>query len=337
MPPPGSARVVACSAPENGARSATTVRLVSGGRISLGSGPVDEVCSAIAGEQRGRVSRDQLREARVDRRAVDRRIRNGRLIVSQPGVYVVGHAADIELGDETAALLACGPRALLSHHSAATLWGLRPGTARPIHVTVPRGDHGVRPNGVVVHRTVLPTERDVHLDLPVTSPARTMLDIAAALPERDIEYVLEEGLAKRLLTEGAVAEVVARAGRHPGARRLARVLATRTGTLTESGAQRQLLELIRQSDLPMPQTERPLLGYRVDLLWPDLRLVVEVDGYQFHGTRGAFERDRSRDARLQAAGYLVIRFTARQIEHQPLAVLAQLAQTIQMLKAGVVS
>jgi very-short-patch-repair endonuclease len=106
------------------------------------------------------------------------------------------------------------------------------------------------------------------------------------------------------------------------------VLATRTGTLTESVAQRRLLDLIRDSDLPMPQTEHPLLGYRVDLLWPELRLVVEVDGYQFHGTRGAFERDRRRDARLQAAGYVVIRFTARQIEHHPLAVLAELAQAI---------
>jgi very-short-patch-repair endonuclease len=194
--------------------------------------------------------------------------------------------------------------------------------------------------GVVVHRTILPTERCLHLDLPVTSPARALLDIAAGLPDRDVEYILEEGLrqqmpgvrgARRLLTEAEVAEVVGRAGRHPGSRRLGRVLATRTGTLTESAAQRRLLELIRESGLPMPQTERPVLGYRADLLWPKLRLIVEVDGYQFHGTRGAFERDRLRDARLQAAGYVVIRFTARQIEHNPLAVLAQLAQTINAL------
>jgi very-short-patch-repair endonuclease len=241
---------------------------------------------------------------------------------------VFGHAAEIELGTETAAVLACGPTALLSHHSAATLWGLRPGRATPIHITVPVADFGARPTGVIVHRTVLPTERCVHLDLPVTSPARTMLDIAPRLPGRDLEYILEEGLAKRLLTETDVGEVAARAGRHPGARRLRRVLATRTGTLTESVAQRRLLDLIRDSGLPMPKTEQPLLGYRVDLLWPDIRLVVEVDGYQFHGTRGAFERDRRRDARLQAAGYVVIRFTARQIEHHPLAVIAELAQAI---------
>jgi very-short-patch-repair endonuclease len=314
--------------------------LVSGGRISLAPGPIDGRIGAIAGAQRARVSRDQLIEARVDRRAIDRRIKNGRLTVKHSGVYVVGHTPEIDLGDETAALLACGPTALLSHHSAATIWGLRPGTARPIHVTVPRGHHGTRPEGVEVHRTILPTERRIYLDLPITSPARAVLDIAAGLPDRDVEHIVEEGLRRRipgarrvtpLLTEADLAEVVARAGRHPGAGRLKRVLATRRGTLTESVAQRRLLDLIRDSDLPMPLTERPLLSYRVDLLWPELRLVVEVDGYQFHGTRGAFEDDRRRDARLQAAGYVVIRFTARQIEHHPLAVLAQLAQTIQTL------
>jgi very-short-patch-repair endonuclease len=325
------------SAAEIEAETTRTVLLVSGRGISLGAGSADEICRAIAGEQRGRVSRDQLREARVDRHAIDRRIKNGRLIVKHPGVYVVGHTADIELGEETEALLACGPTAMLSYHSAATLWGLRQGRATPIHITVPVADFGARPKGVIVHRTILPTERCVHLDLPITSPARTMLDIAAGLPNRDVEYIIEDGLrqsmpggqrSERLLTEAALAEVVDRAGRHPGARRLKRVLATRTGTLTESVAQRRLLDLIRDSGLPMPQTEQPLLGYRVDLLWPDVRLVVEVDGYQYHGTREAFERDRRRDARLHSAGYVVIRFTARQIEHHPLAVLAELAQAI---------
>jgi very-short-patch-repair endonuclease len=187
----------------------------------------------------------------------------------------------------------------------------------------------VLPPGVIVHNTILDCGRATHLDLPVTSPARTLIDIAAGLPARDIEYILEEGLGpKQLLTEAEVAEVAARAGRHPGAATLRRVLATRTGTLTESRAQRRLLELIREAGLPFPQTERPLLGYRVDLLWPDLKLVVEVDGYQSHGTRGAFEHDRRRDARLQAAGFMVLRFSAREIEYRPWAVIAQLAQAI---------
>jgi very-short-patch-repair endonuclease len=302
---------------------------VSGARISLASGSVEGLIAEIAGVQRGRVARYQLRSAGIDRHAIDRRVKTGRLIVKHPGVYMVGHAADVELGDETAALLACGPTAMLSHHSAATLWGLRPGRARPIHVLVPRGRHGVLPEGVVVHNTILDCGRTTHLDLPITSPARTLLDIAAGLGARDLEYILEEGLGpKRLLTEAEAAEVASRAGRHPGAGTLRRVLATRTGTLTESKAQRRLLELIREAGLPFPKTEQPLLGYRVDLLWPELKLVVEVDGYQSHGTRGAFERDRRRDAKLQAAGFTVIRSTARDIEYRPWAVIAALAQAI---------
>lgn len=275
----------------------------------------------------------------MDRHAIDRRVKNGRLIVKHPGVYAFGHDAHAELAEETDALLACGPTAMLSHHSAATLWGLRPGHARPVHVTVPTVHFGAMPRGVIVHRSRILLPRDVRtqLDLPITSPARTMLDIAAGLPDRDVEYILEEALAKRLLSDEAAAEVVRRAGRHPGAAALRRVLATRTGTLTESAAQRRLLELIREAGLPFPKTERPLLGYRVDLLWPELRLVVEVDGYQTHGTRGAFERDRRRDARLQTAGFLVLRFTARQIEHQPLAVIAQLAHAILARKAEIAS
>jgi very-short-patch-repair endonuclease len=321
--------VVAELARVEAVKPATTVWLVSGGTLSVDSGTVEERIGTVARAQRGRASREQLLDAGVTRHEIDGRVRRGSLIPKHSGVYVVGHAAEVDLGDETAALLACGPNAILSHHSAATIWGLRPGRARPIHVTVPRGDHGARPEGVIVHRTILPTERRVHRDLPITSPARTVLDIAAGLPDRDIEYILEEGLARRLLNEAAVGEVAARAGRHPGAARLRRVLATRTGTLTESVAQRRLLGLIREAGLPCPQTERPLLDYRVDLLWPDLKLVVEVDGYQSHGTRGAFERDRRRDARLQAAGFMVIRVTAREIEYHPWAVIAQIAQAIQ--------
>jgi very-short-patch-repair endonuclease len=187
-----------------------------------------------------------------------------------------------------------------------------------------------------VHRSLILEPRDIRVekDLPVTSPARTMLDVAATLPERDLAYVLEEGLRKPLLTETDVYELLRRAGRHPGVHTLTSLMAHQRGGITESMAQRQLLELIREARLPLPQTEVPLLDYRVDLFWMDLNLVVEVDGYAAHGTRGAFERDRRRDARLKAAGFTVIRFTAREIEYEPLAVIARLAQNIQALDAS---
>jgi very-short-patch-repair endonuclease len=193
-------------------------------------------------------------------------------------------------------------------------------------------------DGVIVHRSRIVIPRDIatEQDLPVTSPARTFLDIAATLPERDLGYVLEEGLRRPLLTEDDVHEILGRAGGHPGRATLTNLMAHRTGTLTESKAQRRLLELITDADLPFPQTEVPLLGYRADLFWPEIRLVVEVDGYPTHGTKGAFERDRRRDARLKTAGYTVIRFTAREIEYEALAVIARLAQMIRALDAGLV-
>jgi very-short-patch-repair endonuclease len=303
---------------------------VSGSELSVVSVSPDELAAAIAGAQRGQASRAQLLEAGVHTQAIVRRVRNGRLIPRHRGVYAVGHAAQVEFADETAALLACGPTAVLSHHSAATIWGLRPGIARPIHVTVPAGKHGLRADDVVVHRSSTLTKADVttHKDLPVTSPTRTVLDVAGTLPETDTAYVLEEGLANRLLTEAAIHELLRRAGNHPGAHALARVMRSREGGLSESNAQRRLLELIREAALPIPQIERPILDYRADLYWPHLRLIVEVDGYQSHGTRGAFEHDRRRDARLQAAGYVVIRISAIQIEREPLAVIARLAQAL---------
>jgi very-short-patch-repair endonuclease len=304
---------------------------VSGRRIRLAPRcSADAAIAAITTEQQSGASRTQLLNAGVERGAIDRRLRNGHLVRWHAGVYLIGGAAPVELMEETAALLACGPTAMLSHHSAATLWGFRPGTARPIHVMVPAGHHGRGPDGVIVHRSeiLLPCDMHIEMDLPVTSPARTMLDVAGTLPDRDLAYVVDEGLGKGLLTEAELSELLDRAGGHPGRRPLSRLLGDEPHRLTESTAQRQLLELIRDADLPLPETEVPLLDYRVDLFWRDLRLVVEVDGYRGHGTRRAFERDRRRDARLHAAGFVVIRFSARVIERQPLAVIASLAQSI---------
>jgi very-short-patch-repair endonuclease len=303
---------------------------VSGCGLSIAPGPPDGQIEAIGRAQRIVVERAQLLHVGVSRHAIDRRLRSGRLVAKHAGVYFIGAALPVEFTDETAALLACGPTAMLSHHSAAVLWGLRPGIARPIHVLVPTGHFGAQPHGVVVHRSAILEPRDIriHNGLPVTSPARVMLDIAATLPERDLSYVLEEGLQHNLLKERDIYELLRRSGCHPGRWTLTATIAHRTGNLTESAAQRKLLELIHQADLPRPETEVPLLEYRADLFWRDLNLVVEVDGHDYHSTRNAIERDNKKDARLKAAGYAVIRFTAREIEYEPLVVIAQLAQII---------
>jgi very-short-patch-repair endonuclease len=304
--------------------------LVSGSGICLAPAPPDQLIAAIAAAQHGRVARTQLLAAGVDRHAIDRRIKRRYLIPRHAGVYLLGHAAPTDLGDETAALLAIGPTGLLSGHSAATLCGLRAGTARPIHVTVPFGRQGPGPDGVIVHRsrTLAPQDATVIRGLPVTSPARTMLDLAATLPDRDVGYILAQGLDKRLLTEPVLADVIRRAGGHHGAQALARAMSRMRGVKVESRKELRLLELIRAADLPVPETQGAVLGFRADLIWRDLRLVVEVDTFGTHGGRAAFERDRVRDAKLEAAAYTVIRFTDIQIEREPYAVIARLSQVI---------
>jgi very-short-patch-repair endonuclease len=308
--------------------------LIDGRRVRVDpAGSYDARIRAIAERQRGRTSRGQLLAAGVEPTAVKRRLRNGRLERVHRGVYGLPHTSGLPLAAETAALLACGEGAVLSHHSAATLWGLRPGTARPVHVTVDgkRGCPG--PQGARVHRSVTLTTVDVrrHEGLPVTSPARTLLDVAPALSDRDIERLLDEGLfARRILTLAELAEVLRRAGNHPGRARLARAAANHTrSTRTESGPEERLLQLIRAAALPEPRLQACVLDYRLDFFWAELRLAVEVDAYGTHGSPARFEADRRRDARLLTEkGIVVLRLTKAMIEQRPWEAIATLARAV---------
>src|SRR5204862_480466 len=191
------------------------VTLIGGWLIRVDSaGSVDARIRAIAQRQRGRVARGQLMAAGISAGVIKRRLRACRLERVHDGVYGLPDTADLPLAVETAALLACGEGALLSHHSAATLWGLRPGTARPVHVTLCEDRGGPRPAGVRIHRSRTITAADIrlHQGLPVTSPARTLLDIAVTLTDRDVERLLDEALfARRILTRADLRDVVARA------------------------------------------------------------------------------------------------------------------------------
>ncbi|HTX32615.1 MAG TPA: DUF559 domain-containing protein [Solirubrobacteraceae bacterium] len=279
------------------------------------------------------MARTQLLASGVKRGAITRRLSNGHLELLHRGVYGLPGTADVPLAAETAALLACGEGAVLSHHTAVTLWGLRTGTARPVHVTIPGGRGCPTLQGVRVHRSVSITPLDVqlHQGLPVTSPARALLDAAATLTDRDVERMLDEGLfALRILTLAQVDDVLARAGSHRGRARLARVAANHTrSTRTESPPEERLLTLIRAGGLPEPETQFPLLGYQLDFYWPRLRLAVEVDAYGTHGSRTPFEADRRRDARLLAEeGVVVIRLTRAMIEQRPFEAITLVARAI---------
>jgi very-short-patch-repair endonuclease len=307
---------------------------MGGVRISVaGEEGIDARVGAIGELQHARFTRQQLLAAGISASAIDRRLRRGRLERVHDGVYGLPHTEDVPFAAETAALLACGEGAVLSHHSAATLWGLRPGTARPIHVTVP-GDRGFpAPTGVKLHRcrTLAPADVTVHDGLPLTSPARTYLDIAPTLPDRDLERLLDEGLfVKRIVTIAQIGAVLARAGNHPGRARLARVARNRTrSTQTDSPPEEALLMLIRTAGLPDPELQFPMLDYRLDMFWPELKLAVEVDAHGTHGSPARFEADRRRDARLLTEkGISVLRLTRAAVEQRPYETLGVVARAI---------
>ncbi len=231
------------------------------------------------------------------------------------GIYQVGPVT-AEHGRDMAAVLACGGTALLSHHSAAALWKVRPQHDGDVHVTVSGHDQRSRP-GLRVHQS-LSLNAAVLDGLPLTTPARTLRDLATCLPQHQLDRAVEEAQVLRLTTREELLQL-------DGSRALARALHIEP-SLTRSEAERRLLDLVRAARLPRPETNVRVAGHEVDFLWRDHKLVVEVDGFAFHATRAAFERDRARDADLQAAGYRVIRLTWRQIVEEPHAVVARLAR-----------
>lgn len=193
------------------------------------------------------------------------------------------------------------------------------------------GQRGSWARGVVVHRSTILDARDVliHDGLPVTAPARTLLDLAAELAPRELERMLDTALVQRCVTLRQVGDVIARAGRHRGCVALRELLLAHTHTtFTRSEAEERLLALVRAAGLPDPLVNVRRRGFELDFYWPrdpGRDVAVEIDGYEFHGGRAAFERDRRRDAILRAAGIDVLRFTWRRLTEEPYAVVAELA------------
>ena len=280
----------------------------------------DALVAVIAARQHAVVSSAQLAAAGITSKGIGHRVRHGRLNRWHRGVYLVGPIEAARTA-EMAALLACGiERYALSHGSAAALWGLRP---RPsaVEVTVTKQ---LRPRaGLRIHRTAHldPAHVTTRHGLRLTTPARTLLDLAGHLPPHELERAVNEAQVQRLVTAH---ELHLLAGR---SRALDAAL-TLEPALTRSEAESQLLALIRAARLPRPRANARVGRHEVDFLWPEQRLIVEVDGFAYHSSRAAFERDRARDAELQAAGYRVIRITWRQLTTEPEAVIARLAAAL---------
>jgi hypothetical protein len=216
-----------------------------------------------------------------------------------------------------AAVLAFGPIAVLSHRSAAVLWDLlRPGSYLP-EVTTARRCQG-RP-GIRLHRSLLDTaDLAIKEEIPVTSVARTLLDLAEVVPQRVLARAVEEAERLELFDRRAIDRLIVRSrGRH-GLRALKAVLREyRPPPFTRSRVERRFIELCEQAGLPRPAANLWIGEHEVDMSWPDSRLVVELDAHLTHGTQAAFERDRRRDAALQLAGYRVLRVTDRRLHEEP--------------------
>ncbi len=292
----------------------------------------DRVIETLAARQHGVVSRAQLREAGIPVHAVDHRVKIGDLRPVQRGVYQVGALATPR-ASEMAAVLACGAGAAVSHGSAARLWGLLRArrTRSPVDVTVPR--HRRRRPGVRVHCAGDLMPADVtRLDaIPITTPARTILDLAGEVDTRALEQVVARADREGLATHSELSSLSGRCPRREGPRRLAVLLAGADGpALTRSEAEERFLALIRKARLPSPESNIRIVGHEVDFLWRGPGVVVEVDGFRFHSCRSSFEADRRRDADLSAAGLRVLRVTWRQILEEGEATLVRIAQMIAM-------
>jgi very-short-patch-repair endonuclease len=230
-----------------------------------------------------------------------------------------------------AAVLACGPDAVLSHRSAAALWSLRPSAPSQTDVTVP-GRTRAGQDGIAVHnvRALHPRDRNTVDGIPVTSVHRTLLDYAELAAPNQLGWAFEAADRIDLLDLRAIDELCARSpGRH-GLRALQALATEHRGPApeTRSELERRFLALIREAGLPEPSVNVLVAGFMVDFYWPSSCLVVELDGYAFHRTRRSFEDDRAKDVQLQLAGCRVLRLTDRGLTERPGAVRDDVARAL---------
>jgi very-short-patch-repair endonuclease len=281
---------------------------------------VDGLIAELASRQHGVVSRLQLLDAGVGREAIQHRLDHRRLHHLYRGVYAVGHRVLTADGRRLAAVLAMAPAATLSHRAAASHWGIR--HFGGIEITLERRRRQ-RP-GIRIHQLPLPadeitTERGV----PITTPSRTLFDLAAVVPRIQVERAFHEADVRRLDDRLSLPDLLRRHPRRRGAATIAAILrdgARRTRTELES----RFLVFLRKAGLPRPEvnTHIELAGIWIecDCVWRDAQVVVELDGREVHNTAFAFERDRARDRGLQARGWRTVRVTWRQLEDDPRAV-----------------
>ena len=273
----------------------------------------DGLIAELAGRQHGVVARRQLAELGLGPDAIDARLRLRRLHPLYRAVYAVGYRGVSREGWWMAAVLASGPGAVLSHRSAGGLRGICSAGARAV-ITVPRQRRAGR--GIELHHSsLLPDEVTTKDGIPVTTVPRTLFDLAAVLDQRQVERALNEAEVLRLWDELSLDDLLRRYPRRPGTRIVRAVLqARRAGsTFTRSDLEEMFLRFADEHGLPRPETNVLVEGFEVDCVWRRQRLIIEVDGWETHRTRTAFEHDREKSRVLQAAGWRCVPVTFLQL------------------------
>jgi very-short-patch-repair endonuclease len=287
--------------------------------------PVDGAIAVLAGRQYGVVSRAQLLELGVEPGAIDRRVTAKRLHRLYAGVYAVGHTRVCREGRWLAAVLACGEGAVLSHKSAAALWGIYSYEGR-IEVTAThphrRGRH------VAIRRSrIAADEIAIHRGIPATTPERTLLDLSDSFRRQPyrLDRAMREAEHLRLADFAQVEILLERYPKKRGAKHLRAALATaaEAAARTRSDLEDRFRALILEAELPTPLFNASIAldehtTIEPDVLWPDHKVIVELDGYASHGTRTAFVADRARDRKAQLAGYAVLRFSSEDLDDREL-------------------
>jgi predicted transcriptional regulator of viral defense system len=276
---------------------------------------IDRAIAAVAERQWGNITWRQLLDLGLTRQEVSYRVKIGRLYRVFRGVYSVGHPPTTPQQWAAAAVLACGPGAALSHGSAMTLWGYWRQWDKPFEVTVV-GDR--RTKGIRVHRSTTLRRQDVttQLGVRVTSPARTLIDMSPRLKDKAFKRLVKNALNSPWLSEDQLAETLARHPTAPATRRIAKLIG-RDGTPERAGWEDEFPAFCAKYGLPAPIMGQPFHGYILDALFPAERVIVELDGWDFHKSKISFEDDRERDAEMLAHDHVTVRMTWERIHGRP--------------------
>jgi hypothetical protein len=279
----------------------------------------------LAARQYGVVSRRQLADLGYTSRAVDVAMASGRLRAVHQSVVAVGHGGLARRGKCMAAVLARGSGALLSHQSAAWLWGIEGSLELPVEVSVRWRGH--RRDAVRLHHC--PALRDEDFDevdrIAVTGVPRTLLDRAAAIKPWWLERIVDRADRLRLLDVAAVDRLLGDLHGHRGRVPLQRALELyRDDGFFRSGGERRLVELFREAGIPRPYVNTWVEGHEIDLFWENEQFAVELDSWEHHRTRRSFEEDRKRQEDFAAAGIEMVRITGRRLTQDPTGVAVRL-------------